>query len=76
MCNYGGVTVLPKILWFLGVALVSSTVVMPAGMRDSNLTFTENYILGVRQALFTAYKLLDRNLTFDFHEVGGKGKWL
>lgn len=55
---------------------MSSTVVMPAGMRDSNLTFTENYILGVRQALFTAYKLLDRNLTFDFHEVGGKGKWL
>lgn len=35
------------ILWFLGVALMSWTVVRPAGMRGPNLTFTENYFLGV-----------------------------
>lgn len=43
-----GVTLLlPKILWFLGAALVICTEVTLAGTRDLNLTFTENYFLVV-----------------------------
>lgn len=71
-----GVTLLmPKILWFLGAALVICTAVIPAGTRDLNLASKENYLL-VINGLYLQFAMVGQNLTFDLHGGGGKGRWL